>query len=131
MKKNNKINRIKIDSEIFKDIFMFNLLSSKSPVLYHYYEKTKLWDFVEDLLNDIVMIKIMIMNQNLNIAPLHTMLEYYDTEIDEIINTKFYKQCLGSIVSLIFVSLGYKKYKQKYKKDAIIKYASIFKYKED
>jgi len=120
------LNVIEYDTDLLEDIFTMNLLSSKSPAIYHYNHKTDLWSLIQRSLKDDLLIQLMVFNMKFDIAPLHTYIQYYAHELHEFLITKYEKQCLGSIVSILFISLGFEKQKRNYRKDAMIKYASFF-----
>lgn len=122
---------VKYDKELLEDLFNLNLFSSKSPALYHYHEQTDLWCLFKESITDETLIKLMIFNLSFNIAPLHTYIEYYSKELQLMKLSRYDKQCIGSIVVIIFISLGYKKTKRVYRGKSIIKYASYFKLKEE
>ena len=117
---------IAYEKDVIEDVFKYNLESSKSPVLSQYYNNTKLWTLIKSSIKDEIVIKLMIFNLELNIAPLHTYAKYYEDELSNYQLSKYDKQCLGSVVALLFVSLGYQKTRQIYRKDSIIKYAAFF-----
>jgi hypothetical protein len=117
---------LEYDKDLIKDVYLFNLKGSKSPLIYHYYEQTSLWTLLLDSLQDETLIKLMMFNIQFNIAPLHTFIKYYEDELCEYKLTRFLKQCLGYHVAMIFKSLGYKRIRQIYRKDAIIKYAAFY-----
>ena len=118
--------KIDYDKDLLEDIFELNLFSSKSPALSHYYNDTELWKFIKESIKDVLLIQLMIFNLGFGIAPLHTFVQYFRRELLEMKLSKYDKQCLGSIVSIIFLSLGYKPLKRIYKGDSIIKYATMF-----
>ena len=115
------------EKDVIEDVFKYNLESSKSPVLSQYYNNTELWTLIKSSIKDEIVIKLMIFNLELNIAPLHTYVKYYEDELRNYQLSKYDKQCLGSIVALLFVSLGYQKTKRNYRKDSITKYAAFFR----
>ncbi len=120
---------IKYEEDILDDLFNLNLFSSKSPALSHYYDDTALWKLFKRSVTDATLIKLMIFNLQFNISPLHTYVQYYKKELQEFQLTGYDKQCIGSIVSIIFISLGYAKTKRVYRGKSIIKYASFFEKK--
>lgn len=117
---------INYKKDVIEDVFKYNLESSKSPVLSQYYNNTELWTLIKSSIKDEILVKLMIFNLELNIAPLHTYVKYYEYELCNYQLSKYDKQCLGSIVVLLFISLGYQKTKRNYRKDSIIKYAAFF-----
>jgi hypothetical protein len=117
---------INYDQDILMDVFLFNLLSSKSPAIKHNSDKTILWTFIVKSIKDDNLIRLMIFNLSFNIAPLHTYIKYYEDELKELNLKRYDKQCLASIVAILFKSLGYTISKRNYRKDAMIKYAAFF-----
>lgn len=115
-----------LEMDVIEDVYFYNLKSSKSPLLSHYYDKTDLWTLLYASIKDEIVIKLMIFNLELGIAPVHTFITYYKEELRRLHITRFYKQCIGYHIAFIFATLGYKKTRQIYRKDAIIKYAGFY-----
>lgn len=69
--------------ELLEDIVIFNVEYTNSRVFGQYYCKTELWELIKKSIGNEILIKLMIFTQSLNIAPLHTLIEYYK---DELIN---------------------------------------------
>ena len=123
--KNGIINSI-VEMDVIEDVYFYNLKSSKSPLLYHFYEKTDLWKLLYRSIKDELVLHMMILNLDLNIAPVHTFITRYKKELEKRSLSKFDKQCIGYHVSYLLAALGYKKTRQIYRKDAIIKYAAYY-----
>ncbi|ERJ12513.1 hypothetical protein [Haloplasma contractile] len=119
-------NKIVYDKDLLEDIVCLNIESSRSPVLGQYYYRSELWNLVKRSIQDDILIKLMIFNQDLNIAPLHTFIEYYSNEIKNMELSIYDKRCLGSFIKFIFMSLGYKTSKRSYREDSLLKYGRIF-----
>lgn len=115
-----------VEMDVIEDVYFYNLKSSKSPLLYHFYEKTDLWTLLYASLQDEMILNLMVINLDLNITPVHTFITYYKKELVTLHPNRFDKQCIGYHVACIFKSLGYKKTRQIYRKDAIIKYAGFY-----
>lgn len=105
---------------------MYNLKSSKSPLLSIYYDKTDLWTLLESSLRDEFLIKTLLFNLSFNITPVHTYIAYYEATLREMHLSRFDKQCIGYHISFILASLGFVKTRQIYRKDAMIKYAGFY-----
>ena len=112
--------------DIIEDVYFYNLKSSKSPLLNLYYEKTNLWTLLCSSIKDETLLKVMIFNMEFNIAPAHTFIKYYEQELNTYSLTRFHKQCIGYHITFLLASLGYKKTRQIYRKDSVIKYAAFF-----
>jgi hypothetical protein len=117
---------IEIEKDVIEDVYFYNLKSSKSPLLNQLYDKTDLWTLLRASIQDEILLKLMIFNLEFKIAPVHTFIKYYESELRNHILTRFHKQCIGYHVAFLLASLGYKKTKRIYRKDAIIKYGSFF-----
>jgi hypothetical protein len=115
-----------VEMDVIEDVYFYNLKSSKSPLLTHYYEKTDLWTLLYASLQDEFVLKLMLLNLTFKIAPVHTFITYYKEELDKMNLTRFDKQSIGYHIAFIFATLGYKKTRQIYRKDAIIKYAGFY-----
>lgn len=115
-----------VEMDVIEDVYFYNLKTSKSPLLTHYYEKTDLWTLLYSSLQDEFLIKLMPFNLVFNIAPVHTFITYYKEELEKLDLNRFDKQCIGYHVGFILATLGYKKTRQIYRKDAIIKYAGFY-----
>ena len=112
--------------DVIEDVYFYNLKSSKSPLLKEYYEKTDLWTLLYASIKDETLLKVMIFNMEFNIAPAHTFIKFYEQELKAYSLTRFHKQCIGYHIAFLLASLGYKKTRQIYRKDAIVKYAAFF-----
>lgn len=115
-----------IEMDVIEDVYMYNLKSSKSPLLGEYYDKTELWTLLSDSISDEYLINLMVFNLEFNISPLHVFLKYYEERFKKVVLTKFTRRCIGSHVSFILASLGYERTKRVYRKDAIIKYGGFY-----
>jgi len=115
-----------VEIDVIEDVYFYNLKSSKSPLLKEYYTKTDLWTLLYASIQDETLLKLMIFNLHFNIAPLHTFIKYYEEELSKHQLTRYHKQCIGYHVSFLLATLGYKKTRQIYRKDAIIKYAAYY-----
>lgn len=112
--------------DVIEDIYFYNLKTSKSPLLAHYYDKTELWTMLLPSITDKLLIKLMIFSLEFNIAPVHVFLKYYEKEFNGIVSTKFTSRCIGFHISFLLASLGYKRTRRIYRKDAIIKYGGFY-----
>jgi len=117
---------IHLEKDVIEDVYFYNLKSSKSPLLNLFYEQTDLWTLLNASIQDEILLNLMIFNMEFRIAPVHTFIKYYELELSNHILTRFHKQCIGYHVAFLLASLGYKKTKRIYRKDAIIKYGSFF-----
>jgi len=115
-----------VEMDVIEDVYFYNLKTSKSPLLMQYYKKTDLWTLLYPSLQDEFLIKLMLFNLTFNIAPVHTFATYYKEELEKLHITRFDKQCIGYHIAFIFATLGYKKTRQIYRKDCIIKYAGFY-----
>ena len=114
-----------IEKDVIEDVYLYNLKSSKSPLLKECYEETDLWTLLYASVKDEILIKVMLFNLEFNISPVHTFIKYYEDELLHHKLTRFHKQCIGYHVSFLLATLGYKKTRQIYRKDAIIKIRCI------
>ena len=119
-----KLQNIEIDT--LEEIYLYNLKSSKSPLLSMYYDNTELWQLLYQSINDELLIKLIIFSLEFNNAPVHVFLKYYDEELQDHVLTKFTKQCIGFHLAFLLASLGYKRTRRIYRKDAIIKYGGFY-----
>lgn len=115
-----------VEMEVIEDVYFYNLKSSKSPLLKEYYEKTDLWTLLYASIKDEILLKLLIFNLEFNITPVHTFIKYYEEELSHHQLTRFHKQCIGYHLSFLLATLGYKKKRQIYRKDAIIKYGAFY-----
>lgn len=116
-----------IEIDVIEDVYFYNLRSSKSPLLKEYYEQTDLWTLLYASIKDETLLKVMIFNMEFNITPLHTFIKYYEEELSNHQLSRFHKQCIGYHISFLLATLGYKKTRQIYRKDAVIKYGAFYK----
>ena len=119
-----KLQNIEIDT--LEEIYLYNLKSSKSPLLSMYYDNTELWQLLYQSINDELLIKLIIFSLEFNIAPVHVYLKYHEEELQTNVLTKFTKQCIGFHLAFLLASLGYKRTRRIYRKDAIIKYGGFY-----
>ncbi|MBI9008476.1 MAG: hypothetical protein JEZ05_00465 [Tenericutes bacterium] len=117
---------IHLEKDVFEDVYFYNLKSSKSPLLNLFYEQTDLWTLLYASIQDEILLKLIVFNLEFNIAPVHTFIKYYESELNNHNLNRFHKQCIGYHVAFLLATLGYKKTKRIYRKDAIIKYGSFF-----
>ena len=115
-----------VEMDVIEDVYFYNLKSSKSPLLKEYYEKTDLWTLLYASIKDEMLLKLLIFNLEFNITPVHTFIKYYEEELSHYQLTRFHKQCIGYHISFLLATLGYKKTRQIYRKDAIIKYGAFY-----
>ncbi|KFZ26537.1 MAG: hypothetical protein KQ78_01240 [Candidatus Izimaplasma bacterium HR2] len=115
-----------IEIDVIEDVYFYNLRSSKSPLLKEYYEQTDLWTLLYASIKNETLLKLMIFNMEFNITPVHTFIKYYEEELLNHQLTRFHKQCIGYHVSFLLATLGYKKTRQIYRKDAVIKYGAFY-----
>ena len=115
-----------IEIDTLEEIYLYNLKSSKSPLLSMYYDNTELWQLLYQSINDDLLIKLIIFSLEFNIAPVHVYLKYHEKELQDVLLTRFTKQCIGFHVAFLLASLGYKRTRRIYRKDAIIKYAGFY-----
>lgn len=115
-----------IEIDTIKEIYLYNLKSSKSPLLSEYYDKTAIWTLLERSVVDETLIKLIIFNLDFNISPLHVFLKYYEKELQNVVLTKFTSRCIGAHIAYLLASLGYKRTRRTYRKDAIIKYGGFY-----
>ncbi len=116
-----------IEMDVIEDVYFYNLRSSKSPLLKEYYEKTDLWTLLYASIKDELLLKLMIFNMEFHITPVHTFIKYYEEELSNHQLRGFHKQCIGYHITFLLASLGYKKTRQIYRKDAVIKYGAFYK----
>ncbi len=115
-----------LEMDVIEDVYFYNLRSSKSPLLKEYYEQTDLWTLLYASIKDEILLKLMIFNMEFNITPLHTFIKYCEEELSNRQLSRFHKRCIGYHVSFLLATLGYKKTRQIYRKDALIKYAAYY-----
>lgn len=112
--------------DTLEDVYFYNLKSSKSPLLSIYYDQTELWTLLHRSITDTFLLKLMVFNLYFNISPVHVFIKYYQEDLKQLNLKRYDKQCIGYHIAFIFKSLGYKKTRQIYRKDAIIKYGGYY-----